>query len=140
MRRLWMFIYAIGAIFAVVGGYQGLAPARTANIDADWIFVVICFVLMCLFPLGAMAFSRLNGVETFRRPSLDRQPLGWWRDTLQPLRVSLVGVALVFLGACVALPHADHRGVMLFWVNAAVAVGLFIGERLVYIIYRRRIA
>jgi len=140
MRRLWMFTYATGAIFAVVAGYQGLAPARTANTNADWIFVGICFLLMCLFPLGAMAFSRLNGVETFRRPSLDRQPLGWWRDTLQPLRVSLVVAALFCLGACFGLPHADHQGVMLFWVYAAVSFGLFIGERLVYVIYRKRIA
>src|SRR4030095_14021623 len=102
-----MFIYAIGAIFAVFAGYQGLAPARTASTNADWTFVFICFVLTCLFPLGAMAFSRRKRGETFRRPSLDRQPLGWWRDPLQPLRVSLVVTALFFFGACFALPHAD---------------------------------
>jgi hypothetical protein len=140
MRYLWMLIYAIGAVFGVVSGYQSLAPTRTAHTNADWNFVVICFVIMCLFPLAAIAYSRLMGVETFRRPSLDRQPLGWWRDTLQPLRVSLVGTGLFLIGACLALPHTDHRGVMLAWFYAALVFGLFIGERLVYSVYRDRIA
>jgi hypothetical protein len=140
MRRFWPPIYCVGAALSVVGGYQSLASDKTTNTNAEWIFVTICFVLMCLLPLGAMAYSRRIGVETFRRPSLDRQPFGWWRDTLQPLRVSLVGTGLFFIGACLALPHTDHRGVMLVWFYVAVVFGLFFGERLVYYIYRERIA
>jgi len=135
-----MVVYVTGAILALIGGYRGLSPDRTVHTNADWVFVIVCFVLTSLFPLGAMTYSRWIGVETFRRPSLDRSPLGWWRDTLQPLRVSVVFVALTFIGSCFALPHADHRGVMLVWSFGAVSLGLFIGERLVYHIYRERIA
>ena len=139
-RRLWLTFYSIGAILIPWSGYRSLDPAETARTDADWLFVSITFVVTCLFPIGAMAYSRSIGVQKFRRPSLDRHPLGWWRDTLQPLRVSLVAAALFFVGACFALPHADARGVMILWFYAASALGLLIGERLVYVIFRKRIA
>jgi hypothetical protein len=139
-RRLWLTIYCIAAILTLWSGYRGLEPAQTARTNADWIFVSITFVLTCLFPLSAMAYSRSIGVQEFRRPSLDRHPFGWWRDTLQPLRASLVAAALSFVGACFALPRADARGVMILWFYAASALGLLIGERLVYVIFRKRIA
>jgi hypothetical protein len=85
-----------------------------------------------------MAYSRGIGVQQFCRPSLDRHPFGWWRDTLQPLRISVIGACLYFLGAYFALPHTDRRGVMLLWFYPALAAGLFIGERIV--LYRERIA
>jgi hypothetical protein len=87
-----------------------------------------------------MAYSRSIGVQQFRRPSLDRPPFDWWRDTLQPLRISVIGACLYFLGACFALPRTDRLGVMLLWFYAALAAGLFIGERIVYVLYRERIA
>ena len=138
-RHIWPSIYIVGAVLAVIGGYESLAPARTAHTDSDWIFVSISFVLTCLFPLGAMSYSRGIGVREFRRPSLDRHPLGWWRDTLQPLRVSVIGSALSLLGACFALPRADQRGIMIFCFYVALTVGIFIGERLVYHVYRAQI-
>jgi hypothetical protein len=139
MRHLWQCVYVVGAPLVLVGGYRSLSPAETAHTNADWLFVSITFLLTCVFPLGALAYSRGIGVQEFRRPTLDRQPLGWWRDPLQPLRVSVVSAGLYFLGACLALPHADNRGIMLVWFYAALAAGLFIGERLVYRVYRGRI-
>ncbi|PYL09990.1 MAG: hypothetical protein DME33_02330 [Verrucomicrobia bacterium] len=139
-RRLWLAIYLTSAVLTVWRGYKSLSPEKTAHTNSDWIFVSITFVLACLFPLGAVAYSRLVGVDHFRRPSLDRHPFGWWRDTLQPLRVTVIGTALYFLGACFALPHANQRGVMVFWFYVALALGLFIGERAVYLFYRVRIA
>jgi hypothetical protein len=140
MRHVWRFIYLGSLPLCILGGYRSLAPDQTANTNADWIFVTLAFVGMCLFPLGAMAYSRRIGVEVFRRPSFDRHPIGWWRDTLQPLRVSLISTALLFVGSCFALPHADHKGIMMFWFYAALTLGLFIGERIIYRIYAKRIA
>ena len=139
MQRFWKFIYSVGAVLGIFGGYSSLAPERTANTNADWVLVAITFVVMCIFPLGVIAYSSHRGVETFRRPSADRQPLGWRCDTLQPLRVSLAFMALFWVGSCFALPKTDHRGVMLFWVYSAWAIGLFIGERLVYRIHAKKI-
>jgi hypothetical protein len=140
MRRLWPPIYVALFVLTAVGGYESLAPQKTANTNSDWIFVSITFVLTCLFPLGAMSYSRGIGVQQFRRPSLDRHPFGWWRDTLQPLRISVIGAGLYLIGSCFALPHTDHRGVMIFWFYAALTLGLFLGERIVYAVYRERIA
>ena len=116
-----------------------LAPERTLHTNADWIFVSLGFVGMSLFPLGAMAYSRSTGVETFRRPSFDRWPLGWWNDTLQPIRVSLVYSALSLIGSCFSVLRADQRGMMILWFDVAVTAGLFIGERMVYKVYSKRI-
>jgi len=140
MHKVWRFIYLIGAVACVIGGYVSLSPERTANTNADWIFVAITFVLTGLFPLGAMAYSRSRGVETFRKPSLDRAPHGWWTDTLQPIRVSWVCMALFWFGSCLAIPRTDHKGVMVFWFYTAAVSGLFIGERVVYLVYRKRVA
>jgi len=139
-RRLWQLIYIALFVATAVGGYESLASKETARTNSDWIFVSITFVLTCLFPLGAMFYSRGIGVQQFRRPSLDRHPFGWWRDTLQPLRMSVIGAALYLVRECFALPHTDQRGVMLFWFYAALALGLLIGERIVYVAYRERIA
>jgi hypothetical protein len=139
MRKIWPFLYLAGAVFCVIGGYHSLSPERTARTNADWIFVSVTFILTSLFPLGAMAYSRRRGVETFRKPSLGRAPLGWWTDTLQPIRVSWVTMALIWLGSCFALSKTDHKGVMLFWFYGAYVSGMFIGERLVYLVYRKRV-
>ncbi len=140
MRKIWPFIYLAGAIFCVIGGFSSLSPERTAQTNADWIFVSITFVTCSLFPLGAMAYSRRRGVETFRKPSLDRHPLGWGSDTLQPLRVSWVCMALFWLGSCFALPKTDHKGVMLFFFYTAMVTGLLLGEWIVYRVYAKRVA
>jgi hypothetical protein len=123
MPRLWKFIYVAGALLCFVSGYRSLDAARTAQMSTDWTFIAIAFVGTCFFPLVAMAYSRRIGVESFRRPSLDRGPIGWWRDTLQPLRVSLVGMTLYFVGSCFSLPKADHRDLMVFWFYAAATLG-----------------
>jgi hypothetical protein len=138
-HRIWPFIYLTGAILSVIGGYRSLAPERVAGTNADWIFVTITLITTFLFPFGAMAYSRSRGVDTFRRPSWIRQPLGWWSDTLQSLRVTIVCMALYLVGASFALPHTDHKGVMLFWFYAAFCIGMFIGERIVYRVYAKRI-
>src|SRR5215212_3146290 len=118
MHRYWKLIYLAGTVLCVFGGYFSLAPERTAKTNADWVLITILFIATCLFPVGAMAFGRRNGIETFRRPSLDRPPLGWWRDTLQPLRVSQVSIWLYLVGACFALPKTDQKGMMLLYVYA----------------------
>lgn len=139
MERVWPFIYAVASAGMLIGGYQSLSLGQTRQTNTDWIFVSITFVIFLLFPLGAMTHSQRSGVKAFRRPNFRRQPLGWWTDTLQPIRVSLIFTVLYCIGSTFALPHADAQGRMLFYWYLAMAIGLFFGERLVYVIFRERI-
>jgi hypothetical protein len=138
--KIWPPIYLALVPLSAVGGYREMQPEATAGTNADWIFVSITFVTCSVFPIGAAAYGfRHSGKSHLRRPTWDRPPLGWWTDTLQPIRVSLAYAALAVFGAALALPHADEKGRMMFWFLAAMAFGLFIGERFVYAIYRKRI-
>ena len=132
MRHVWPVIYLIGAFSASLNGYQQLQPSETAKTNADWIFVTVCFVTMLIAPSLMVAFARHRGVEEFRKPSFTRWPLGWWSDTLQPIRLTLIGLVCNAVGAAFALPKADAQGVMLFWWFLAMASGWFVGERIVY--------
>jgi hypothetical protein len=139
MNRLWPLIYVGFGLLSLNGGYESLRPERTDKTNADWVFIIIILILFCLFPLGAVSVGRAYGVETFRRPTFHRHPFGWWSDTLQPLRVSVVFSVLFSIGQLVAFPHTDAKGTMLFYSYLAMAVGLFLGERLVYVIFKSRI-
>jgi hypothetical protein len=138
--KVWPVIYAVLIPFAVYSGFRGLRPEATAGTNPDWIFASITFVLLSLFPLGAAAYGfRYSKKEAMQRPSWDRHPLGWWTDTLQRLRFCLIYTSLMALGAAFALPSADEKGRMMFLFLVAMPAGLFVGERLVYAIYRKKI-
>ncbi len=139
MERTWPIIYVAFAVGTVIGGYRSLSLEQTRQTNVDWLFVSITFVILLLFPLGAMAYGRRRGVETYRRPNFRRQPLGWWTDTLQPIRISLIFAMCFCIGSVFALPHAGPQGWMLFYWHVAIVVGLFFGERLVYLVFRERI-
>jgi len=117
-----------------------IAPGHTDDYAMRWPVIVEGFAFFCAAPLLIIALRHLFGIETiFRRPSLDRTPFSG-RDILQAFRLFWITGALASLGACFALPNADHNGVMMFWATAAGSTGLFIGERIVYLVYAKRIA
>lgn len=140
MKKIWPVIYLVLIPVTILGGYRELSPEATARTNADWIFVSITFITCVFFPIGAVTFGfKYSGKAFMQRPTWDRHPMGWWTDTLQSLRLMLVYAALAALGAAFAFPHADKKGQMVFVFLLAMPVGLFIGERLVYAVYRKRI-
>jgi hypothetical protein len=114
----------------------GFSPQHCEN-NADWIFVTVSFVISIAAPTLAVAVPRNRAVEVFRRPSLTRQPFGWWSDTLQPIRLVLIG--FLGAGAAFALKNTDGQGVMLFYWFVAMGLGWFIGERVAYAWLRDRV-
>lgn len=137
--RVWRYLYFVWAVLWIATGYRMIAPERTHDYDMGWPFIVTGFVFFCIAPLLITAGRHFFGFETvFRRPSLDR-PISR-RDILQALRLSWITGALTSLGACFALPNANHNGVMMFWSTAAGSTGIFIGERIVYLVYAKKIA
>jgi hypothetical protein len=84
MRRFWTIVNLALIASAVYGGYKNVQPRNHLNANFDWTFVSMTFLLTAIFPWGAMIYSRSIGVTHWRRPSLDRNPLRWSIDPLQP--------------------------------------------------------
>jgi hypothetical protein len=140
MQRIWKYIYLCWAALCIVSGYRNLAPERTTHFYMPWSFIVVSFFFFCVMPLAITALRHRFGIETvFCRPSLDRTPFSK-RDILQVFRLFSVSSALMAVGACFALPNADHSGVRMFWSGVAMSAGLFMGERIVYLVYAKKIA
>ncbi len=136
---VWRYIYLVWAILCVVGGYRNLTAEHTANFYVPESFIVVGFFFFCTAPLAITALRNCFGIETeFRRPSFDRTVFNK-RDILQAFRVFWVSATLMCVGAGFALRVADHNGVMMFWSGVAMSGGLFIGERIVYLVYAKQI-
>ena len=137
--NLWRCLHAILILGAIPGGYHGVRWPR-GSVTLGWFPVALGFVIFSIAPLLLVAYGFLHSrKETIRRPTWDRNCFRWWTDTLQPLRLSVVLCLAQAVGGAFALHAAGERGRMWFHVLAAIAAGIFIGERLVYAIYRRRI-
>jgi len=140
MKNIWLFTYVIFAPITVYSGYSEMSPNAVAGTNADWFFIAVTFIGCAIFPAGAVAFGlAYSRKEAMPTPTWDRHPFGWWSDTLQPLRISLIYSVLYAIGAAIALPTSDHKGRMIFFFLSAIAAGLFVGERIVYVIYRKKI-
>jgi hypothetical protein len=141
MQRIWKYVFLCWAIICLASGYRMLAPGRTGDFKAlSWSFIVAGFIFWCIAPLAVTALN-FHGLDVMiRRPSLDRPPWGGRPDPLQFFRFCRVSTILMLLGACFALPKADQGGMMMFWATTAMTIAFFIGERLVYLVYAKKIA
>jgi hypothetical protein len=140
MKKLWPVIYAILIPIVIISGYRALSQEATAGTNVDWIFVTVAFVGLVAFSLGSVTYGfRYSKKEKMKRPTWDRHPIGWWTDTLQSLRFCWVSMALYAFGALFAFRRADEKGRMMFFFLVAMPAGLFVGERLVYAIYGKKI-
>ena len=138
--KLWPIVYSALFIVILVGSHEATWPHPQTPTNADWIFISISFFMLWGFCPLAVAFGFAHSKkEFFEKPSWTRQPLGWWTDPLQPIRISLVSSLAVVLGAATGLSRADEQGMMLFLWYVSITLGLFFGERTSYWIYRKRI-
>lgn len=138
--KIWPIIYSVLFAVALVGSHKVTWPDPQTPTNADWIFVSISFFTIWGFCPLAVAFGFAHSKkEFFEKPSWTRQPLRWWSDTLQPIRVSLVFSLATVLGAATGLSRADEQGLMIFVWHLSILLGLFLGERTTYWIYRKKI-
>ena len=140
MKRIWPFVYAVSAPLCVYGGFLG--PRRELNAsDAGWMMIAIVFVMFSIMPLGLFGYAILHSKKSaMPRPSFDRHPFGWWSDVLQPLRVSVLCAVLKTFGVLMAFGAGRGQSEMTVWMWVALSAGIVIGERLVYRVYKARIA
>jgi hypothetical protein len=108
--------------------------------NPDIIFCPIILVTMPLFALGTVFYSiRSKKCETFQRPSWNRNPINWWYDPLQSLFISSLAGAGLAIGSSLRLSKGNETGFWLFVSYCCMAIGLWIGQLLVYRILRARI-
>jgi len=151
MKLAWFITNIVFVSLAVWGGYGSMAPERLARTNPDPILCGILLVVMPLFAIGTVYYSILrsrNNVVmpyalprpfTLRRPSWHRNPTNWWGDPLQSLFVTTCFMGAVLIGAALRRPRPTIGSVG-FWtlgIYCSFAIGLVIGQLLVYRVYRR---
>jgi hypothetical protein len=151
MKLIWILTNIAYLLLAVWGGYRSMSPERLAHTNPEPILCGILLIVMPVFALWTVYYSiqrsRTNVVMpyalprpfTLRRPSWQRNPANWWGDPLQSLFVTTCFIVGVLFGAALRRP-GPAIGSVGFWtlgVYCSLAIGLLIGQLLVYRVYRR---
>lgn len=140
MKHLWRILNIGLVALALFGGYISMSPERLRKTNPDAILCLILLVLMPLFALGSVYYSiRRSGCGKLRRPSWDRHAINWWHDPLQSLFVSNCLTTALAVGSAFHLPASGSFGFWTFAMYSCLAVGLAVGQLIVYKIYRGHI-
>jgi|HubBroStandDraft_6_1064221.scaffolds.fasta_scaffold103702_2 hypothetical protein len=140
MKKIWLVINTALVTLALLDGYKSLSPEKLRNKNPD--AILCCFILLGapLFALLAVGFSiQYWKQNNLARPSFDRNPLNWWGDPLQSLFISTCVMAATAIGSAVRRPTIGTVGFWTVAVYTCFALGLVIGQILVYRIYRENI-
>ena len=140
MKNIWYVVNIALVALALMGGYESLAPEKLRHTNPD---AIVCGSILLVTPLFAMwsvsySIRRWNH-NRLARPSLSRNPLNWWHDPLQSLFISTCIAISTAGGSALRHPSIGSVG---FWMVAfytSVALGLLVGQILVYRIYRENI-
>jgi tellurite resistance protein TehA-like permease len=121
-------------------GYAVMSPDRLRHETAEPILCAIILLLMPLFALGAVHYSvHRRKLERLARPSWSRNPLNWWHDPLQSLFVTTCYMAAMAVGSGIRRPVIGSAAFWTFEVYCCFAIGLLIGQVMIYRVYRTRI-
>jgi hypothetical protein len=140
MKNIWYVINIAMVTLAFPGGYNSLSPEKLQHTNPDAIFCGAILLIMPLFAIWSVQYSiqRWNH-STLARPTLSRNPFNWWHDPLQSLFISTCIMVSTAIGSVLRRPTIGSVG---FWTLAAYvcsALGLLVGQILVYRIYRENI-
>lgn len=140
-RYLWAMLNSVLIALAFRGGYVSLAPDALRHANPDPILCSVLLVIAPIFAISTVEYSiRRWKISPLPRPSWMRNPLRWWRDPLQALFIATCVMAAMAIGSALQRPNFGSVGFWMLGVYACFAVGLFLGQLLVYRIYRERIA
>jgi hypothetical protein len=140
MKNIWYVVNIALVILAFPGGYNSLSPEKLLNKNPDAIFCGAILLTTPLFAIWSVQYSiqRWNQ-RKLARPTLSRNPFNWWHDPLQSLFISTcIGISSA-IGSALRHPSLGSVG---FWMVAfytSFALGLLVGQILVYRIYRENI-
>ena len=140
MKNIWYVINIALVALALLGGYRSLSPDKLRNTNPDAILCGLILLVLPLFAIGSVGYSiRRWNHSRLGRPSLSRNPFNWWHDPLQSLFISTCIAVSTAIGSALRRPSLGSVG---FWMVAfytCCALGLLVGQILVYRIYRENI-
>jgi hypothetical protein len=140
MKNVWYIVNIAVVVLGLRGGYISTAPEQLRYMNPDSVLCGVLLVVAPLFAVGCVNYSiRRWSRDKLCRPSFDRNPLNWWHDPLQSLFVSTCFMATMTLGAALRRPAIGSPAFWTFGTYACLAVGLLIGQIVVYRIYRQNI-
>ena len=140
MKQIWPYIYLALFAAAFLGGLPVFGHVQE-HTNVDWVFVVVSFLGLLIFPSLAVGYARSRTSSRLPSASFSRGFRGgWWVDPLQCLRLTTILVSGMFLGSLFTLPHATSQGIMIVWWHAAMALGLIAGELVAVKTFRGSIA
>ena len=140
MKNVWYAINLALVALALPGGYESMAPEKLRHANPDVIFCSLILVITPLFAIASVGYSirRWNHAR-LARPSLNRNPLNWWHDPLQSLFISTCVMASAAVGSAFRRPTIGSVGFWLLASYVCFAIGLLVGQILVYRVYRQNI-
>ena len=140
MKNFWYVINIALVALALPSGYNSLSAEKLRHTYPDAIVCGLILLITPLFAIGSVAYSiRRWNHNRLARPSLSRNPLNWWHDPLQSLFIYTCIMASMAIGSAVRHPTIGSVGFWTLAVYACFALGLLIGQVLVYRIYRENI-
>ena len=140
-RYLWIILNSVLIALALRGGYVSLSPDRLRHANPEPIVCLIILLGAILLSVSAVGFSIRRGKsEPLPRPSWTRNALNWLGDPMQGLFISTCIMVALTIGSALHLPKSGSAGFWTLGVYAYFSVGLFLGQILVYRIYRQHIA
>ena len=140
MKNIWYVINVALVALALLGGYESLAPEKLRHTNPDAIACGLILLIMPLFAIGSVSYSiRRWNHSSLARPSFSRNPLNWWHDPLQSLFISTCIMVSTAIGSALRHPAIGSVGFWTLGVYACFALGLLVGQILVYRIYHENI-
>jgi hypothetical protein len=141
MRYFWIVLNSTLVALAFLDGYKSMAPDKLRHTNPDSVACLSILLMMPLFAILSVSYSiRRWKAAPLSRPSWSRNPLKWSRDPLQSLFISTCLMAATAIGGAVKHPALGSVGFWTLGVYCSFAIGLIVGQILVYRIFRQRIA
>jgi hypothetical protein len=140
MKYIWRIFNSCLVGLGFYAGYACMSPGRLAKSNPDAIFCLLILVLTPVVPLWSVYYLVRSGkCQAVRRPTWGRNPLNWWYDPLQSSFVSTCLMSAAAIGSAFRLPGSGAVGFWTFAAYCCCAVGLAVGQLIVYKVYRQRI-
>lgn len=138
--KTWTSLYVICIIYAAYCGFRYMKSIADTKTDLGLTAYLAGYLVCVIFSLLATYYClKRSGNLKLRKPSWNRNPFNWSVDVLQSLRVSLVGCGSFVIGQILNIENTSEQKLSFLYLMCAITLGLYTGERLVYLIYKNKI-